>query len=164
MYLGGMPLRDVDIQSYRSIVGNNIYGQDLFFGTLEDNLTLGKKVSPKRLLEVLDQVKLSEFYRSLDSGFKTEINPQNQSITKAVRQKIYLARVLVAKPKFIVLDDGLASLSKSDRHFILNQIANGTMPWTLVIISRDTELSQYCDQHYYLNKGVLSLKNATNHA
>jgi len=159
----GIPLRDINIISLRSVIGDNLGQQDLFHGTLEENIAVGKSsVSLSDLLWAIEQVGLQDYFKQLPKGLNTPINPEGQGLSGSIRQKIILARTFAEKPKVVVMDNALRGLDRDDREKISKLLMDKKYPWTLIAVSDDPFMIAQCDKVIVMEKGrVIDIKTAS---
>ncbi len=157
----GIPLKNINITSLRSQIGNHLSQQDLFNGTLEENLSLGKtKISIQDMLWAIEQVGLNPYFKKLKAGLNTIIKPEGIGLSSSIKQKIILARVLAKKPKLIIMDNLLDGLGEKDREQIYNLVTSKENPWTLIAISNDKLMIDNCDRIVNMDDGeIVSIKN-----
>ena len=94
-----------------SYIDQNIY---LFNGTIKENITLGQDFSDHDLYEALDKSCLLNFINELPDGINTIIKENGKNISGGQRQRIALARAIIRKIKFIILDEGTSALDKEN--------------------------------------------------
>ncbi len=157
----GIPLGDINIMSFRSVVGDNLGLQDLFFGTLAENISVGKDdVSMEDMLWAIEQVGLSNFFKRLPEGFNTMIQPEGLGLSASIKQKIILARTISEKPKIIVMDNTIQALDFEDRKNITSILADPEAQWTLLAVSSDPLMMKACDKVVTLDRGkVVDIAN-----
>ncbi|WP_456460468.1 peptidase domain-containing ABC transporter [Reichenbachiella sp.] len=152
----GIPFADIDITSFRSVVGDNLGLQDLFHGTLAQNISVGKDdVSVEDILRAIDQVGLSDFLKNLPKGLATMISPEGQGLTDSVKQKLILARTLAESPKIVVMDNALQGLDFEDRKRISEILTSKEQDWTLMTVTNDPLVLQNCDRIVTLEYGKI---------
>ncbi|MEP1778340.1 ATP-binding cassette domain-containing protein, partial [Reichenbachiella sp.] len=150
----GIPFSDINISSFRSVVGDNLNLQDLFHGTLAQNISVGKDdVAIEDILRSIELVGLNGFLKNLPNGLATMISPEGQGLSDSVRQKIILARTLAEKPKIVVMDNALNGLDFEDRKRISNILTDSSQEWTLLAVTSDPLLLNNCDRVVTLERG-----------
>lgn len=150
----GVPLTDINITSLRSIIGDNLGQQDLFHGTLEDNISVGKPdIELADILWAIDKVGLSEYFKHLPKGLSTMINPEGQGLSGSIKQKIILARTFAEKPKMVVMDNALKGLDYQDKKQLSELITNRKYPWTLIAVTDDPMMMGLCDRVIVMENG-----------
>lgn len=159
----GIPLKDIDVVSLRDVIGDNLGQQDLFNGTLEENISVGKPdVSIEDMLWSIEKVGLNDFFKKLPKGLSTMINPEGQGLSSSIKQKIILARTFAEHPKMVVMDSVLEGLDQTDKKRIYELITEKSNNWTLIMVSDDEEVLRKCDKVIYLDCGeVVDVKQNT---
>ena len=94
-----------------SYIDQNIY---LFNGTIKENITLGQDFSDDDLYDALTKSCLINFINELPNGINTIIKENGKNISGGQRQRIALARALIRKINFIILDEGTSALDKEN--------------------------------------------------
>ncbi|MSQ24187.1 MAG: ABC transporter ATP-binding protein [Chloroflexi bacterium] len=107
----GIDIRDVTMASLRSQMG--IVPQDpfLFSGTVADNIRFGRpEASMEEVVEAAKLANAHEFIARLSDGYDTVVYERGQNYSQGQRQLIALARVVLADPRILVLDEATASI------------------------------------------------------
>ncbi|MBL7872796.1 MAG: ATP-binding cassette domain-containing protein [Cyclobacteriaceae bacterium] len=149
-------LRDLDLTHMRDQVAKNISQEDLFDGTLLENITLGKTTTTAHdALEALNEVGLRDTVFSWPKGLETLILSGGKGLTKTMIHKIILARCLAKKPKLLVLNDFFNPLGKMDKMELLAAIAKIQAHCTIIIVSKDPSIMSACDRVIVMDDGVI---------
>jgi len=150
-------LRDLDTTHLRDQVAKNISSEDIFDGTLLENITLGKtSTTAHDAIEALDRVGLTDYVQSLPQGLETHMLSAGKGLTKTVIYKLILARCLAKKPKLLVLNDFFSMLGKSDKMALLGNIINADRLVTVIIVSKDPMIMSVCDRVIVMANGSIS--------
>ena len=160
--INGVPLHDIDLMSYRTLVGDYLAIQDLFSGKLAENITVGREVPAEDILESIEKVGLGYFLKQSSKGLSTMIRPEGLGLSTSEKIKIILARIFSQKPKLVLLDQVLDHLEIEDRQRITKELFDENHGWTVVMVSNDPELTAKCDQVIELDSGQVS-KISYNH-
>ncbi|WP_245674065.1 ABC transporter ATP-binding protein [Actinoplanes rectilineatus] len=109
--IDGHDLRDVTLESLHRQIGVVPQEPFLFAGTLRDNITFARPDAPAARVEAaVDAVGLRDLVDRSPDGLDTVLHERGQSVSSGERQLIALARVFVAEPRVVVLDEATSSL------------------------------------------------------
>ncbi|MCW5910320.1 MAG: ATP-binding cassette domain-containing protein [Cyclobacteriaceae bacterium] len=154
--INGYSLRDIDLTHLRDQVAKNISQEDLFDGTILENITLGRiHTTVHHAIHALEQVGLSDKINSLPKGLDTPIISGGKGLTKTVIHKLILARCLAKRPQLLVLNDFFIPLTKTDKMELLKSITRPQHSWTTIIVSKDPLIMSACDRVIVLNEGQI---------
>lgn len=116
----------------------------LFEATLMENITLRRKnLATEDLLWVLDLVGLKEEIEHIPDGLQGMVQYGGKNFSPSQTIQILLARVLIARPKLVIVDGGLHEIFASQRESILNAICDTKHPWTVVIVTTDPNIKKF---------------------
>lgn len=147
-----IPLKDINIFGYRDMIGENISHAEIFEGTIEENITVGKKgITLENLMWAIEKVGLSEFLKSQPEGLRTQMVAGGNDLASNIRQKFILARSLAEKPQLLVMDDEFFTAPDEKRQ-ILDVLFNKDSDWSLVLVTNDPVLHMKADKVVFLQK------------
>jgi ABC-type bacteriocin/lantibiotic exporter with double-glycine peptidase domain len=153
----GMALQDISSEALGQYVGANIAHQNLFEGSLLQNLTLEQPhISTEDVAWALELVGLRDDFYSRPKGLNTHLSV-GTTFSDSVRQKLLLARALVSRPRLLLLDNFLPGVEPSERLRIMRRLLDSSQTWTVVLASNDVRLLELCPRLALLQKGRLVL-------
>ena len=156
LFINEMNAKKVNNDDYRSKIGHLTFNSSTFEGTILENLTFNNpKISKKEINEVLEIVKLNEHIKSLPNGLETILYTDGKQTNSSVVQKILLARILLMKPKVILLEDPLSKIEPNQSKEIFDYLMSDKNPWTLIFISNDESWNQKNVTSIELKEGEL---------
>ncbi|MEJ2623556.1 MAG: ABC transporter ATP-binding protein [Pseudolabrys sp.] len=136
--IGGTDVRDLSLETLRSLI--NVVSQDpfLFHGTIEDNLKLAKPdATGEELRTAAKAAHIDTFIESLPQGYATEIGERGTQLSGGQRQRLTIARALLKDAPILILDEATANVDPASERAIqaaLEELAGGRT--TLVIAHR----------------------------
>lgn len=152
--LNNYSLRDLDLRNLRDRMAKNISPEDIFDGTILENITLG---NPQRTVEdamhVLRKIKLDEEIYQLPDGMNTHLVSGGKGFSSSFIQKLILARCLVKRPALLILNDYFVGLKRKQKLELLEAIMGEENPFTLIAVSNDPLIMAACDRVVILNAG-----------
>lgn len=150
----GLSMRDLNKNSLRRLVGDNTSKEQLFDGTILENITLGiPDVSIDDVIWATDSVGLTPFIHALPEGFKTYLTGGGMRLPTSIAHKVIMARSLVSKPKMLLLDDFWVSMEKKEKLRLMQFLMSDQFTWTMLIISNDIDIMKLCDRTILLAEG-----------
>lgn len=158
--VNGKPIQDV-LPSWQGHLGYVKQNAFLLSGSIEQNVAFGAdEIDRKHVLQVLEQVKLLEWVKSLPLGVKTDIGENGAQISGGQQQRLALARCLYKRADFLVLDEATNALDNETKLEIMGLIKHLNESGTTVfMVSHDDEALRFAHTRYELNNKSLTLKN-----
>jgi ATP-binding cassette subfamily C protein LapB len=131
----------------------------IFEGTIRDNVTRFGQVAFDRALEICDLLDIDKEIVAMPDGYDTMLQGRNaDTITPGLRQRIAIARAIVAKPKLILFDNADRALDREGYNTIYKILGKLKRKATIIIVSDDLNLLKLADRFYVLNNGNLELR------
>ena len=132
----GYPSGNLNTADLRYHVGDCFLSEDLFEGTLVENITLGRPEIELSDVEWAAQgLGLQSFIKSLPKGYDTMVGPTARPLSSSLVERILLARAIVVRPRLLLLDDIFHLFDPKERKNIVEFIWDPSQPWTLVAAS-----------------------------
>ncbi|MCW8644782.1 ABC transporter ATP-binding protein/permease [Streptococcus macedonicus] len=128
---------------------------ELFQGTIRSNLTLGirDEVSDNELWKALDIAQASDFVSEKEGQLDAKVEAFGRNFSGGQRQRLTIARALVRKAPFLILDDSTSALDYLTEEKLLSAIHKELKEVTLVLISQRTNSLKAADKILLLDKG-----------
>ncbi len=152
--VNGMPLRDLDRVAYRAAVGQLLSPDDLFDGTVEENITVGRAhISPTDVLRALERVGLGDWVQQQPAGLRTSISNGARALPTHVVSRLLMAQAVVGRPRLVVVDDYYQNIEPDSRQHLVQCLMDRSEPWTLLLVSHDPQFLAACDRVVVLEDG-----------
>ncbi len=149
-----LPVQNLNLRSIRQHVGDLSSQEDIFKGTILDNITLGREyITLREVLEYCNLTGLSDFLREQPKGLETELYPGGKNTPGSVVNKILLTRAIVGNPKLLALEKPLSNLVLQDRIRIATLLTDPTRHWTLICATEDPIMASMCERILVLQEG-----------
>ncbi|MBA4145484.1 MAG: xenobiotic-transporting ATPase, partial [Cytophaga sp.] len=130
--------------------------EDIFDGTIYDNITMGKSVPIEEVVPVLDRVGLKDSINIMPEGIHTSLISGGKGLTSSQIHRLILSRCLVKKPELLILNDFFSGLGKTDKQQLVQCVTDKQSKWTLVVVSNDPMIMASCDRVVVLDKGEIA--------
>ena len=132
----GFPSGNLNTADLRYHVGDCFLSEDLFEGTLVENITLGRpEIELSDVEWAVQGLGLQSFIKSLPKGYETMVGPTARPLSSSLVERILLARAIVVRPRLLLLDDIFHLFDPKERKSIVEFIWDPNQPWTLVAAS-----------------------------
>ena len=139
--INGMDVRDAQLDSLRRVVSLVSDTNELFAGTIEDNILLGRHHLPHEDLQwAIEFTQLSDELATFSDGLQTRLVTEGRNLSSGQRQRLMLARAIVGRPQLLILDEAFTGIDEHDKLRILDELYNPRYAWTIVDISHDPEV------------------------
>ena len=150
-----IPISSLKKEDVRTYINDCLAKEDIFKGTLYENITLGKEnISNNQVQEIVDVLGLTAFVTNSVNGYNTELLPEGKNLPNSIRVKIILARSLVGNPKLVLIGDKINLIEKSDRKKILDYLLKDKTV-TVILISNNPEIAEQFDKVIVLDSGKI---------
>ncbi|HEY9117139.1 MAG TPA: ATP-binding cassette domain-containing protein, partial [Roseivirga sp.] len=160
--INGYSLRDLDYTNLRDKIAKNVSQEDIFEGSILDNVTVGKpQVSVSDAIEAIKMVGLSDKINMLPNGMNTYILSGGKGFSSSFVSKLILARCLVKKPKLMILNDFFNGFQRSEKEKLIDLVKSIEI-CTLVVVSNDPSVMQACDRIILMEDGTIKAEGTYN--
>lgn len=152
--VNGKDLSKYSLESYRSKIG--VVSQDnfLFSDTVRNNLLLGRNITEEQMIEVCKKCNIHEKIEQLPFGYDTVLEEGGKNLSGGQRQRLCIARAILGKPEFLIMDESTSNLDRHSEKIILQLIEELQLP-CLMVTHRENVLES-CEYIYFLKNGVVS--------
>ncbi len=151
--LDDVPIGNYDLASIRSQTGVLLNQQEIFHGTLWDNISLGNDdISMETVISYAGKVGLNDFIATLKNGYDSIIDPTGKRLPSNVIHKLLLVRVLAGKPRLLLLEEPWINTENGHRSQIMKLLSE-IKDTTVIVVSNDEEFASQCDKILTMTDG-----------
>ncbi len=151
----GIPMGNYNLHSVRSQTGILLSQQDIFHGTIWENITMGSsQIQYDEVTDLVNRCGLTSFIQSLPKGYDTLLDPTGKRLNSKIRQDILLLRALLGKKRLLLLEEPLNFLEKRYKQNIQDYIFSEENA-TVIIATNDVEIAARCNKVIYLQDGFV---------
>ncbi|MGX8832992.1 ABC transporter ATP-binding protein [Amedibacillus sp. YH-ame6] len=135
--VGGMDVKDYDIFTLRNEVAMVLQKNELFSGTIKDNLKWGnKKASDQELRHACELAQAHSFIETFPKQYDTYIEQGGTNVSGGQKQRLCIARALLKKPKILILDDSTSAVDTKTDAMIRKAFREEIPETTKIIIAQ----------------------------
>ena len=154
VYVGGVNVKDYDLDVLRKDVAVVLQKNVLFSGTIKDNLRWGNKdASDEELVRVAKLAQADEFIMSFPDGYDTYIEQGGTNVSGGQKQRLCIARALLRKPKVLILDDSTSAVDTKTDALIRQAFKTEIPDTTKIIIAQRIASVEHADKIIVLDGG-----------
>lgn len=156
LLINNIPVTNYRLQSLREQTGILFNQQDIFEGTLLENITMGwPDISGQHILEVAEKIGLKKYFFGLPQGFNTPLDPAGKKMPQKIIQKILLLRASINNPRLVLLEEPFNGIEEEIQHQIIDYLLHQTPHQTLLVISNDQAFAAQCDKVIFMQDGAI---------
>lgn len=154
--VGGVDVRDYDIQALREQVAMVLQKNVLFSGTIKENLRWGNEhATDEDLARVCRLAQAEEFIEQMPDRYDTYIEQGGTNVSGGQKQRLCIARALLKKPRVLILDDSTSAVDTKTDALIRRAFAEEIPDTTKLIIAQRISSVQDADQIVILDGGAV---------
>lgn len=148
-----LSLEFINLEKFRGMVGDFLEFQEIFHGSIRENILVGRDFDQSHLEYLLELVGLKEYLYKLPEGLDTMLQPSGRGLSKSLAQKILLARGFIGNPKALIMENVLQDVEAGVQSNILDYLFKGN--WTLMMVSYDESILSRADEVILMASGQI---------
>nr|WP_255566555.1 ABC transporter ATP-binding protein [Iamia sp. SCSIO 61187] len=134
--IGGVDVRDLTARSLRQAVGLVTQDGHMFHDTVRENMLLARpEATDDEIWAALEQARLGPLVRSLPDGLDTVVGERGYRFSGGERQRLTIARILLAQPRVVLLDEATASLDSTSEVAVQEALADALAGRTAIVVA-----------------------------
>ena len=155
--VGGVNVKEYDLDTLRKEVAVVLQKNVLFSGTIKENLRWGdENATDEELVRVCKLAQADEFISSFPDGYDTYIEQGGTNVSGGQKQRLCIARALLRKPKILILDDSTSAVDTKTDALIRHAFATEIPETTKIIIAQRVSSVEHADKIILLNGGKIT--------
>ncbi len=154
--VGGVDVREYDIETLRNEVSVVLQKNVLFSGTIKSNLRWGDaNATDEDMIRVCKLAQAHEFIETFPDKYDTEITQGGTNVSGGQKQRLCIARALLKKPKILILDDSTSAVDTKTDALIRRAFAEEIPDTTKIIIAQRISSVEHADKIIVLDGGKI---------
>lgn len=154
--VGGVDVKQYDLDALRNAVSMVLQKNELFSGTIRENLLWGNEnATDAEIKEACRLACADEFIATMPDGYDTYIEQGGSNVSGGQKQRLCIARALLKKPKILILDDSTSAVDTKTDAFIQKSFAKMIPDTTQIIIAQRVSSVQHADRIVVLEDGKI---------
>ena len=155
--LGGVNVKDYDLEVLRSSVAMVLQKNELFSGTIKENLRWGNEDATDEQLEQACRLACAhEFISAMPNGYDTYIEQGGVNVSGGQKQRLCIARALLSQPKVLILDDSTSAVDTHTDALIQKALSQYMPQTTKLVIAQRISSVQNADRIIVMDDGCIN--------
>lgn len=156
LLVGGVNVKEYDLDVLRNQVSMVLQNNVLFSGTIKDNLRWGNaQATDEEMLKVCKLAQADEFIQRFPDGYDTHIEQGGSNVSGGQKQRLCIARALLKNPKILILDDSTSAVDTKTDYLIRKSFKEDIPDITKLIISQRISSIEDADRIIVLDDGKI---------
>lgn len=157
VFVGGVNVKNYDIKTLRDSVAMVLQKNQLFSGTIKDNIRWGdEEATEEEIISACKLAQADDFIQAFPDGYDTYIEQGGTNVSGGQKQRLCIARALIKKPKILILDDSTSAVDTNTDAKIRAGFKNYIPETTKIIIAQRVSSVQDADMIIVLDGGLVS--------
>ena len=155
--VGGVDIRNYDLQTLRDSVAMVLQKNVLFSGTIKENLRWGNpEATEAELIAACKAADAHSFIENFTDGYETELGQGGVNVSGGQKQRLCIARALLKKPKILILDDSTSAVDTATESRIWGELKTLAPETTKIIIAQRISSVKDADVIFVLDEGQIN--------
>ena len=155
--VGGINVKDYDLNTLRNQVAMVLQKNVLFSGTIKENLRWGNEnATDEEIVNACIQAQADEFISSFPNGYDTYIEQGGSNVSGGQKQRLCIARALLKNPKILILDDSTSAVDTKTDSLIRKAFKENIPNTTKIIIAQRISSIEDADKIIVLDNGTIN--------
>lgn len=143
--LNNIPIGNYQLESLRSKIGIYLNQQDLFVGSVWENISFGRKeILPEQISTLAEKLGVKSYINTLHKGYDTQIDPMGKKLPSNIIKKLLLLRAFSNSPDLLLLEEPWQGLEESTKKEMTEYILNDLKNVTVFVVTNDLDFAKRC--------------------
>jgi ABC-type bacteriocin/lantibiotic exporter with double-glycine peptidase domain len=149
-------IQNYALESLRKYTGVLLHGQEIFGGSLWENISLGQQaISAELILKKANELGFEDLLSHFPEGFDSKIEPIGKKTPQTIIRKILLLRALCGDKKLLLLEEPWAGLDKQSKENLQKYLLSRPSDTTVIVVTEDAEFNRLTDQQINMRHGKI---------
>ena len=155
--VGGVNVKNYDLEALRNSVAMVLQKNVLFSGTIKTNLRWGdENATDEEMITACKHAQADDFIQSFPDKYDSRIEQGGTNVSGGQKQRLCIARALLKKPKILILDDSTSAVDTKTDAMIRDALANDLADTTKIIVAQRVTSIQDADRIIVMDEGRIN--------
>ena len=155
--VGGVNVKNYDLEALRNSVAMVLQKNVLFSGTIKTNLRWGdENATEEEMITACKHAQADDFIQSFPDKYDSRIEQGGTNVSGGQKQRLCIARALLKKPKILILDDSTSAVDTKTDAMIRDALANDLADTTKIIVAQRVTCIQDADRIIVMDEGRIN--------
>ena len=156
IFIDGINIRDITLNSLRKQIGIVPQETIMFSGTIAQNIAFGQNDFDLQAVEAAAKIaNADQFIQQLPEGYQTWVGERGVNLSGGQRQRIAIARAVLLNPQILILDEATSALDSESEALVQEALERLMQNRTVLIIAHRLSTVRKCDRILVLEKGQI---------
>lgn len=157
LLFNNIPVSNYSLASLRKNIGLFINENELFTGTVYENICMGRKdISSTNIIQLAAQVGIDKFIEQLPEGFNTMVDAGGKKLSNSVKYSILMLRALTANPQLLILDEPWKNFDERVQEKLVQYLTSSNNKATVIMTGHNKYMNKNASQILHLVNGKLT--------
>ncbi len=155
--VGGIDVREYDVETLRNAVAVVLQKNTLFSGTVNENMRWGNEnATQEQIIQACKLAQADDFVSAMPDGYETHIEQGGANVSGGQKQRLCIARAILKNPKVLILDDSTSAVDTHTDALLREAFRKGLGDTTKIIIAQRTSSVMDADEIIVLDDGKIA--------
>ncbi|MBQ5926469.1 MAG: ABC transporter ATP-binding protein, partial [Clostridia bacterium] len=156
IYVDGIPISEISMQSYRKFLSVVPQNSILFSGSIRENITYGLPTyTEQEFQQAVSDANITEFLDQLPDGLNSNVGEHGDKLSGGQKQRISIARALIRNPKILILDEATSALDNVSEYHVQKAIDKLIASRTTFIVAHRLSTIRNADRIVVMEEGKM---------
>ena len=156
IYIDGIPIKDMNINSLRALTGIVSQESILFNDSVLHNIAFGRRNVDKEMVIAAAKVaNADEFVTKMPNGYYSVVGDRGLALSGGQRQRLSIARAVLKNPPILILDEATSALDTESEFYLQEALQRLMEKRTAIVIAHRLSTIQYADEIIVMDKGKI---------
>lgn len=152
LYINDIPFTNYERDQLHTNFGISLPVNQIFEGTFKENILIGRQINDEAITNIVKVLQLEEYLANQPKGIESFVDSGGRRLPRSILQKLLIARIIINKPKLLLMEDPLQFINDEEKKRIINYLLDEQHNCTILVVSDFYYWKEKCDKIIELKK------------